>query len=80
MLDSTLVVTDLGLLDDRQRAFVQLCVLTGRHVAKEETRIFFGYDHVVYVKPPPPPLPRWAEPKGPREIDHQDIRSERPCT
>lgn len=68
--------TDWKYLQPRE-AFLIGKALGGATITKRDVNLAFaGFDHVVYVEKGP--ATDW--PTTPREIDHQDIRSERPCT
>lgn len=78
--ESVLVIDRAGLdmLPPKQRAVVTYWTLRpNRAVSVDEGRCLFpNYAHVVYVEPPKPT----KQPTTPRDIEHEDIRSERPCT
>jgi len=68
---------DLDLLTWEQRgAVLTWMTLSKRVVTKSEgQRLFGSYDGLLYRQGP-----KRAQPTTPLDVEHEDIRSERPCT
>lgn len=78
--DTVLIVDEPGLdsLAPHQKAAIMYwCLRPSRIVFKGEGQSLFpNYDHVVFVRP----TKRHDQPTPPLDVEHEDIRSERPCT
>jgi len=78
--DGSLLIVDerdLDILSPAQRGAVMFWrVRSMRPVSKAEGQSLFpGYDHVLYTF-----RPEWHnQPTTPLDVEHEDIRSERPC-
>lgn len=74
---SILVVEDVRAIRPEQRGAIMGWSMLRRNVTQEEGKRYFPrHDHVVYVGR----VKRFHQPTTPLDVEHEDIRSERPCT